>query len=102
MDTLAPSLRHAARSLLRYKSLSVLAILCMGLGIGTCVTLFTSANPWLFRPLPYLAPDRLVGLRQTLPEGGGEWAAGASAPDFSTGGPARSFEPGRSRGSSIT
>ncbi|HEX9189348.1 MAG TPA: ABC transporter permease, partial [Vicinamibacteria bacterium] len=84
MESLFASLRYASRSLLRHKTISVLAILCMGLGIGTCVTLFTSANPWLFRPLPYLAPERLVGLRQTLPEGGGEWSgrSSLSAPDF--------------------
>jgi hypothetical protein len=57
------SLRCAVRSLLRNKGLSLLAILCMGLGIGTCVTLFAGADPWLFRPLPYPAAEQLVSLR---------------------------------------
>ena len=84
MDFATPSLRNAVRSLRRDKGLSLLAVLCMGLGIGTCVTLFTSINPWLFRPLPYAAPDRLMGLRQTLPEDGGESSGRSllSEPDF--------------------
>jgi putative ABC transport system permease protein len=83
MDLAAPSLRHAVRSLRRDKGLSLLAILCIGMGVGTCVTLFTSINPWLFRPLPYRDPDRLMGLRETRP-GSGEWSGGSllSGPDF--------------------
>jgi hypothetical protein len=74
LDTLTRTLRHAVRSLLRHKTLSLLAVVCMGLGIGTCVTLFTAINPWLYRPLPYPAAGRLVTVRETLPEGGGQWS----------------------------
>jgi putative ABC transport system permease protein len=74
MDRLALTFRHAVRSLLRFRTLSALAILCMGLGIGTCVWLFTGINPWLWRPLPYPAGNRLVSLRETLPDGGGQWS----------------------------
>ena len=74
MDPLTRTLRYAVRSLLREKALSLLAIVCMALGIGTCVTLFTAINPWLYRPLPYPAAGRLVSLRETLPEGGGQWS----------------------------
>jgi putative ABC transport system permease protein len=74
MDDLIRTLRFACRSLLREKTISLLAVVCMALGIGTCVTLFTALNPWLFRPLPYPAASRLVSLRETLPEGGGQWS----------------------------
>ena len=74
MDDLIRTLRFACRSLWREKTISILAILCMALGIGTCVTLFTALNPWLYRPLPYPAAGRLVNLRETLPEGGGEFS----------------------------
>ncbi len=74
MHGLDSTLRHAVRSLLRYKLLTVLAVACMGLGIGTCVTLFTALNPWLYRPLPYPAAERLVSVRETLPESGGQWS----------------------------
>ncbi len=84
MDHLVLTFRYAVRSLLRFKTLSILAILCMGLGIGTCVTLFSAINPWLFRPLPFPAGDRLVGLRETLPDGGGQWSGqtALSAPNY--------------------
>ena len=75
MENLVASLRYATRSLLRHRTVSLLAILCMGLGIGTCVTLFTAANPWLFRPLPYPGPGS-VGVPATdlAGSGGGEWS----------------------------
>ena len=44
-----------------------MAVACMGVGIGVCTTLFNAVNPWLFRPLPYPASQRLVGLRETAP-----------------------------------
>jgi len=74
MDDLIRTLRFARRSLWREKAISSLSIVCMALGIGTCVTLFTAINPWLYRPLPYPAAGRLVNLRETLPEGGGQWS----------------------------
>jgi putative ABC transport system permease protein len=55
----------------------------MGLGIGVSATLFASANPWLFRPLPYAEPERLVALRETLPHAGeGIRTEHLSAPDY--------------------
>ena len=70
MDRLTRDLRHAVRSLLRTRGLSAVAILCMGLGIGVCATLFATANPWLFRPLPYAQAERLMALRETPPRQG--------------------------------
>jgi putative ABC transport system permease protein len=55
----------------------------MGLGIGVCATLFASANPWLFRPLPYAQPERLMALRETLPQASeGTRTEHLSAPDY--------------------
>jgi putative ABC transport system permease protein len=42
----------------------------MALGMGVSATLFASVNPWLFRPLPYPQPERLVGVRETEPARG--------------------------------
>jgi putative ABC transport system permease protein len=75
---LASDLRYALRSLRRYRSLTVVAIACMGVGIGVCVTLFTAANPWLFRPLPYPDSERLVGLREAAPMREGQADGGES------------------------
>ncbi len=70
MHTLANDLRYALRSIVRYRALTGAAVVCMVLGIGVSTTLFGSVNPWLFRPLPYPKPDRLVRLRETEPERG--------------------------------
>jgi hypothetical protein len=45
----------------------------MGLGIGTCVTLFAAANPWLFRPR---------GLWSLSAAGSGRTGAAALRPDY--------------------
>ena len=70
MDSLTKDLRYALRSLLRTRGLSTVAVLCMGLGIGVCATLFATVNPWLFRPLPYAEPDRLMALGETSSQPG--------------------------------
>jgi putative ABC transport system permease protein len=72
MERLAKDLRHGFRSLARRPGSTVVSILCMGLGIGVCLTLFALVNPWLFRPLPYTEPERIVGLRETRPMRGAE------------------------------
>lgn len=83
MGTIAKEFRLAARSLWRTRGLSAVAVLCMGLGIGVCATLFASANPWLFRPLPYAEPERLMALRETLPHAGeGIRTEHLSPPDY--------------------
>ncbi len=70
MNSLANDLRYALRSIVRYRALTGAAVVCMALGTGVSTTLFGGVNPWLFRPLPYPRPDRLVGLRETLPARG--------------------------------
>jgi putative ABC transport system permease protein len=64
---LARDVRYALRSVRRHRGLTVVAVACMGVGIGVCTTLFNAVNPWLFRPLPYPQSQRLVGLRETSP-----------------------------------
>jgi putative ABC transport system permease protein len=61
--------RHGLRVLVRNRGATLLAVLCLGLGIGLVTTMFAGADPWLFRPLPYDAPGRLVALRETDPRG---------------------------------
>jgi predicted permease len=61
--------RHAVRVLFRHRGTALLATACMALGIGIVTTMFASADPWLFRPLPYAAPERLVVVREVSPRG---------------------------------
>ena len=46
MGQLWTELRYAFRVLVRNGSASVLAILCLGLGIGLQATIFAAADPW--------------------------------------------------------
>jgi predicted permease len=57
---LVRDLRHACRSLWHAKGFAVVAILCLGLGIGLNTTIFTIVDGVLLKPFPYADPDRLV------------------------------------------
>jgi len=52
-------LRFAARMLYRARASTLLAVLCLGLGIGASTAIFSIVNALLLRPLPVAAPDRL-------------------------------------------
>jgi predicted permease len=69
MSTLWADFRHAFRVLSRNAGSSILAILCLGLGIAVQVTMFAGGDPWLFRPLPYADPGRLAAVREANPQG---------------------------------
>ncbi len=60
-------LRHAVRSLRREPGVSLLAILMLGLGLGTTTAVFSLVNGVLLNPLPYPEPDRLVTIREVIP-----------------------------------
>jgi len=55
--------RHALRRLWRDRSITLIALGILALGIGASTALFTVVDAALLRPLPYPAPDRLVLLR---------------------------------------
>src|SRR5262249_15218488 len=65
MDTLFQDLRYAVRMLLRMRSVSVVAILTLGLGIGATTTMFGVMYAALLRPLPFDRPDELAMLYVT-------------------------------------
>src|SRR5512134_2626560 len=116
MGTLWADVRHTFRTLVRNAGSSALAILCLGFGIAVQTTIFAGADPWLFRPLPYAAPERLAAVREVNPLGASRlaslptffaWKEGASCSDL--GAVARvgfnlstEDEPERIRGARIT
>lgn len=61
------SVRFAWRSLLRAPAFTISAVLTLVIGIGASVAIFAVVNGVLLRPLPYGAPDRLVGIWHALP-----------------------------------
>ncbi len=60
MESLIRELRLAARSLVRSRSFSVVALLCLALGIGLDSAMFSIVDAVLLRPLPYREPQRVV------------------------------------------
>src|SRR5213595_1654801 len=80
-DEFVQDLRFGARMLLRSPGFSILAILCLTLGIGTNAAVFSWIEGILIRPYPLVAhQDRMValfGTRQGTTE-----KEGLSYPDF--------------------
>ncbi|MFW6078346.1 MAG: FtsX-like permease family protein [Gemmatimonadota bacterium] len=60
-------LRRAWRGLVRSPVLSAAAALCLGLGLGPTIAIFTAVHAALLRPLPFPEPERLVTVFRTTP-----------------------------------
>src|SRR5262245_45848803 len=61
-------LRIALRTLLRDLSFSVTAIVVLALGIGANTAVFSLVNGVLLKPLAYHEPERLVLIREVVPQ----------------------------------
>ena len=60
--------RYALRGLRKTQRFTVAAVLTVVLGVGANATIFSVLNPLLFKPLPYLEPERIVGVFRTSPQ----------------------------------
>ena len=83
LDDLGDDLRYAIRQVKRSPGFAVLAMLCLGLGIGANTSIFSALNSVLLRPLPYPQPDRLMMVLPVTDRGsGGPRIVTVTAPDF--------------------
>jgi putative ABC transport system permease protein len=65
---LGSDLRFAVRMLLRQPIYSAASVLTLAVGIGATTAVFAVVDATLLRPLPYPAPERLVGLNAMRPD----------------------------------
>src|SRR4029078_7967029 len=67
MNQLATDIRSGVRLLIKYPTLSLVAVLTLGLGIGLATTVFSVVNGGLFKGLPFPDADRIVAVVTTNP-----------------------------------
>jgi predicted permease len=81
MQSIKRDLRYALRSLRRGGLLIGIAVLSLGIGIGSVTTIFSAVDVFMLRPLPYPESQDLVALYTTNQERG--WTqVSFSVPDF--------------------
>lgn len=69
MGMLGQDLRYGFRMLLKHPGFTLVAVVTLALGIGVNTAIFSVVHAVLLKPLPFPAPERLVALGQTEPEG---------------------------------
>jgi putative ABC transport system permease protein len=80
-DEVFQDLRYGTRMLLKTPGFTLIAVLTLAVGIGANSALFSVANALLLKPLPFDHLDRLVALRESLPNQGIK-ATAVSPADF--------------------
>ncbi|HEY6219864.1 MAG TPA: ABC transporter permease [Gemmatimonadaceae bacterium] len=68
MDALLQDIRYAARTLRANPTFTVIAVLCLSLGIATNTTLFSCFDAIVLRPFPARDPSQLVELSDWNPK----------------------------------
>jgi predicted permease len=73
MRTLWQDLRYGARTLLKKRGFTLIAVLTLALGIGVNTALFTVFDAFVLKPLPLKDPDSIVKISGHMPDGNRNW-----------------------------
>lgn len=82
MDVLWKNLVYSARMLWKKPSLTAIAIIAIGLGIGANTAIFSVVNSVLLQPLPYPQPKQLVMISAEQRDQALDGRGSFSVPDF--------------------
>jgi len=82
MDTLLQDIRFALRTIRKQRGTSVVAVICLALGIGANTAIFSVIRTVLMESLPFQDPGRIVRLYETANFGGTMGVGSVSVPDF--------------------
>jgi len=78
LEHIRTDLRFAARGLMRNPGFTLAAVVVLALGIGANTAIFSAANAYFFRPLPFAGEESLVTVFETNPDFG--WTHAMAAP----------------------
>jgi putative ABC transport system permease protein len=70
LSVLFQDLRYALRSLVANRSVTIVAVACLSLGIGINAAMFSVVDGVMIQPFPFANPDRLVVLYENNPKRG--------------------------------
>src|SRR5262245_30989065 len=82
MDAFWKNLVYSARMLIKRPSLTAVAIVAIGLGVGANTAIFSVVNAVLLQPLPYEQPKQLVTLASEQRDQALDGRGSFSVPDF--------------------
>lgn len=82
MESLWKNLLYSVRMLLKRPSLTIVAIIAIGLGIGANTAIFSVVNSVLLRPLPFDQPEQLVMISTETRNQALDGRGAFSVPDF--------------------
>src|SRR5215813_5147227 len=68
METIFKDIRYGIRGLGKHPAFTAIALITLALGIGANTAIFSVVNAVLLRPLPFVEPERIVWVWDTIPQ----------------------------------
>ena len=92
METLRQDLRYALRRMLKSPGYTSVIVVALALGIGVNTAIFSIADAFLLKPVPFLDSEHLVVVLEKRANSGDVWSSVANANFFDWKSESQSFE----------